>query len=348
MHPVSSAPTWSPITRVVTAGATLAAAAALSLTALMPTAAAQLNVVEVDCDAGASLTQAVAEAAPSTTIQVSGTCDESVHVARSVNNIAITGDDTAIVNGPDSSTPATGPASFTFFVEGQGITLQNLTITGGAHAVHLSGPASATILDNTITGSAGAIHLDKDSTGQIGGNTITGNTGYGINIQENSYARIGFTAPTRGHLPNTIVDNDGPGIIVKQWSGAWISGNEISGNTGHGVEVDRGSHAEVYDNTIDNNTGDGIYVINGSGLNLGEEGTTVPSEVTGNRTDPASPNGGVGIRCSTGGYVSGHLGTLTGTQGKSQFEQGCVNSLTGAPEPTGSRMDLSSVPLGSS
>jgi parallel beta-helix repeat protein len=348
MHPVSSAPAWLPSTRVATTGAALAAAAALSLTTLIPAAAAQPGVVAVDCDAGTSLAQAVADAADGDTIEVSGTCDESVHVARSVNNITITGDGSATITGPDASTPPTGPASFTFFIEGQGITLQNLTITGGAHAIHLSGPASATILDNTITNSAGAIHLDKDSTAQIGGNTITNNLGYGINIQENSYARIGFTAPTRGHLPNTITDNQGPGIIVKQWSGAWISGNDITGNTGHGVEVDRGSHAEIYDNTINNNAGDGIRATNGSGTNLGEEGTTVPSPVTGNHTDPALPNGGVGVRCSTGGYVSGDPGTLTGAQGHSRFEQGCINSLTGAPEPTGNRADLSSVPLGSS
>lgn len=348
MHSTSSTQSWSLNTRVTTASATLAAVAALSFTALIPTVAAQPSVVEVDCDAGASLSAVVADAAPSTTIKVSGTCDESVLVPRTVNNIVIDGDGTAAVNGPDPSTPATGPASFTFFVEGQGITLQNLTITGGAHAVHLSGPASATILDNTITGSAGAIHLDKDSTGQIGGNTITGNLGYGINIQENSYARIGFTAPTRGHLPNTITGNDGPGIIVQQWSGAWISGNAITGNDGHGVEVDRGSHAEVHDNTFDSNAGDGIHVINGSGLNLGEEGTTVPSEVTGNHTNQTSLNGGVGIHCSTGGYVSGDLGTLTGAQGQTQFEQGCVNSLTGAADPVDNRTDLSSILLGSS
>lgn len=338
----------SPKARFTSALTALAASSILGLTALTPTTSAQPGAIEVDCDAGGSLASAVATASPSTTIQVSGSCNEAVWIPRTVDNIVIDGSGSASVNGPDSSTPATGPASFTFFVEGQGITLQNLTITGGAHAVHLSGPASATILNNTITGSAGAIHLDKDSTGQIGGNTISGNSNYGINVQENSYARIGFTAPTRGHLPNVIADNDGPGIIVKQWSAAWISGNDISGNTGHGVAIDRGSHAEVYDNAINDNAGDGIYVVNNSGLSVGNRGVEAPSTISGNHTDPASLNGGVGISCSTGGAVSGDRGTLAGAQGSVRFEQGCVNSLNGEAAPITPRGGLSSVALGSS
>ncbi|WP_373285091.1 right-handed parallel beta-helix repeat-containing protein [Corynebacterium marinum] len=180
------------------------------------------------------------------------------------------------------------------------MTLKGLTITGGAHAVHLSGPASATLVDNTIIDRAGAIHLDKDPTGQIGGNNITGNLGYGINIQENSYARIGFTAPTRGHLPDIIKDNQGPGIIVKQWSGAWISGNDISNNAGHGIQVDRSSTAEVSDNEISANAGDGINVANGSSANFDPINNEAPSQIKGNTTN--TPNRDYGMSCSTGGH----------------------------------------------
>lgn len=309
-------------------GAPLLTIGTLAAAALAPVVSAQTTTMTVNCDAGDSLATAVTEAQPGATIEVTGTCEESVLIPRTVNNVVIDGGDQATVLGPDADAPPTGPESFTFFIEGQGITLQGINIVGGAHGVHLSGPASATIVDNTITDSGGAIHLDKDSTGQIAGNTITGNAGYGINIQENSYARIGFTAPTRGHNGNTITDNDGPGIVIKQWSTGWISGNTISGNQGHGVLVDRSSLGEVYDNTIEANTGDGIRVTNGSGLSLNPEGAEAPSQIAGNRSE--TPNGGTGISCEIGGYVSGDSGSITGQEGQSRFAQGCENALTGA------------------
>lgn len=302
--------------------------AAVSAAIMIPPATAQ-TAVTVDCDADGSLSTAVAEAAPNTTIHVTGTCNEAVHITRGINQITIDGGGTASVVGPDHDAPPTGPGSFTFFVEGQGITLTGLNIVGGAHGVHLSGPAFATITENTITESGGAIHLDKDSTGQIAGNEITGNHGYGINLQEASYARIGFTAPTRGLNGNTITGNDGPGIIVKQWSTGWISGNTITDNGGHGVLLDRSSLGEIYDNNIEGNSGDGIHASNGSGISLNPEGAEAPSQVPGNRTAADVLNEGVGIHCSVGGYVTGEQGTLNGDAGRASLTQGCADNRAG-------------------
>lgn len=314
--------TARPFRRVVlTAGAV----AALTLAVGLPAATAQ-TTVEVDCTAGDSLAAAVHVAIANTTIKLSGTCHEAIHIPRTTTGLTINGDGEAHVIGPAHDAPPTGPSSFTFFVEGQGVTLNKLKISGGAHAVHLSGPAFATITDNLITDSGGAIHLDKDSTGQIAGNEIRGNHGYGINLQENSYARIGFTAPTRGLNGNTITDNDGPGIVVKQWSTGWIAGNTITGNAGHGVWIDRNSLGEVYDNTIEGNTQDGIHVTQGSGLALNPEGKEAPSPVAGNRTSETARNGGWGIRCAVDGFVSGDPGTLNGTQGAALIGDGCTDN----------------------
>ena len=291
--------------RKLSSALTVPAIALSVLVALSPSAAAA--TVNVDCSTE-SLAEAVLAAADGTTLQVSGTCDEAVFVPRTSTNLTIDGGRTATVAGPDASAPPTGPASFTFFVEGTGLTLKGLNITGGAHAVHLSGPASATIVDNTITG----------------------NLGYGINIQENSYARVGFTAPTRGHLPNIIKDNQGPGIIVKQWSGAWISGNEISENVGHGIQVDRSSTAEVYDNDISANVGDGINVANGSGANFDPINNEAPSQIKGNTTN--TPNRDYGLSCSIGGHVAGERGTLNGLKGAERIDGGCANDR-GAERP---------------
>jgi parallel beta-helix repeat protein len=279
----------------------------------------------VDCDAGDSLARAVAGAQTGDVLTVLGTCTESVHVPRTIQQLTIDGGGRATVVGPDAEAAPTGPSAFTFFVEGEGVTIQGLEIRGGFHAVHLSGPSSATIVGNTITNSNGAIHLDKGSIGQIAGNTITNNIGYGINVQEDSYARIGFTAPTRGLVPNRITDNDGDGIRIDRWARAWVSGNEVTGNGGSGVVVDRGSHAEVADNLIGANGEDGLAVRRDSGLILTPEGEESATQVAGNRTNTA--NGGVGLRCDTDSYVSGTLGTLRGREGTYEVDKTCEGEL---------------------
>lgn len=319
---------FSPTRRVTAA---LAAATITLGAASFAAPSTSAQSVTVNCDAGDSLSDAVRTAADGAILTLTGTCEESVHIPRTTTSLTIDGGGDATIAGPDRSAAPTGAESFTFFIEGQGVTLTGLTVTGGAHGIHLSGPASATIVDNTITDSAGGVHLDKDSTGQIAGNHIHGNLGYGINVQENSYARIGFTAPTRGLNGNVIEDNEGPGISVKQWSSAWISGNAISGNSGHGVSVDRQSLGEVYDNTINANGGDGVHIVNGSGLSMTPEGNEAPSQVSGNHTDDSAPNLGYGISCALGGFVTGDAGSVAGARGTTHIDATCAHDSADTP-----------------
>lgn len=288
--------------------------------------AAGTTSLEVDCDAGDSLADAVLGASTGDTLTVSGTCTEAIHVPRPIQQLTIDGGGDATIVGPDASAPPTGPEAFTFFVEGQGVTIQGVTIRGGFHAVHLSGPASATIVGNTITESNGAIHLDKGSIAEIADNTITDNLGYGINVQEHSYARIGFTAPTRGLLPNEITDNDGVGIRIDRASTAWISGNTVSGNGAGGILIDRGSTAEATDNTIEANAEDGIAVGLHSSLLLDSVGEEVATETDGNQTAPEALNDGVGLSCADGASVSGTLGSLDGRAGDSRLADTCTRN----------------------
>lgn len=281
----------------------------------------------VDCDAGDSLADAVGEADDGAHLLVSGTCDEAVFVPRALTNVTLDGQGEATVQGPDADSAPTGPESFTFFVEGQSVTITGFTVAGGAHAVHLSGPASATITENHITESRGAIHLDKGSVAQIAGNTITDNLGYGINVQEDSYARIGFTAPTRGFVPNTIRDNDGVGIKIDRWSSAWIGGNEVAANGDHGVLLDRGAAAEVAGNSISGNAESGIHVSRGTSVILDSYGEEIPAEVSGNNS--AEPNGTYGLACEEGGSVSGGLGTLAGESGTLLADPECEDMTDG-------------------
>jgi hypothetical protein len=74
-------------------------------------------------------------------------------------------------------------------------------------------------------------------------------------------------------------------------------------------------------NVINGNGGDAITASFGSGVNLRSE----PRKDAPNQT--VEPNGGVGIRCTTGGYVDGPPGTLSGKQGAKAIEHGCVDRI---------------------
>lgn len=319
--------------RLAVAAAAVALPAAAVGLALVP-AASGAGPVAVDCDAGETITAALGQATDGTTITVSGTCTESVLVPRALTKVTFDGQNTATVQGPPGDTVPTSPGSFTFFVEGTDITIKNFTIVGGAHAVHLSGPATVNVDHNTIRESGGAIHLDKASIGQITNNTIEDNLGYGINLQENSYARIGFTVPTRPIASNIIRDNGGAGIQVTRSSSAWIAGNTVENNGSHGVVVDRDSQADVTGNAIQGNNGDAIRVSHGSGVNLVSEGAESPQVSGPNTTASRNPNTGVALRCEVDGYVVGPRGTLAGEQGLKEIDKpSCVDGI----EPRGSK-----------
>jgi nitrous oxidase accessory protein NosD len=292
------------------------------------------GTVTVDCGKGETIAAAIPKLQSGNTLTVSGTCRESVLIPRHLSKVTLDGQGSATIQGPDASIVPTSPAAFAVFVEGTDITIKGFTIIGGSHGIHLSGPATVVVNNNVIRESGGAIHLDKGSIGQIVNNTIEDNRGYGINIQENSYARIGFTIPTQQQsTPNIIRNNDGAGILVGRWSSAWIAGNTIAGNGSHGVVVDRASQADVIGNTIEGNAGDAIRASHNSGVNLASEDKETPSFGGPNGTGAASPNTGVGVRCDIGGYVAGPRGTLNGIEGTKSIDKSCVDRTS----PKGNR-----------
>jgi parallel beta-helix repeat protein len=283
--------------------------------------------ITVDCDAGSTIGGNLGRTQPGDTLLVSGTCKESVVIPTELVRIVLDGQRKATIHHPGGATPS-GPARHTVFIRGKGITITGFRITGGEDGIHLSGPAHAVIDGNVISQNRGrGIHLDKASVAQIVNNTIVDNGGVGIHVTEQSYARIGFLIPPDEMVrPNTIRNNRGGGIHVERVSSAWIVGNTIVGNNGPGIAIDRGSEADIMANIINGNTGDAIDVTHNSGVNLQSEGS--PRREGPNRTDPAVKNGGVGIRCSIGGYVAGPLGTLTGMQGAKEFDTTCIDRLT--------------------
>jgi nitrous oxidase accessory protein NosD len=286
----------------------------------------QSESVSVDCDAGGSITKALAGLHAGDTLIVTGTCAESVVVPPEAVGITITGQGKATIRHPTGG-EATGSAAHVIYVRGRAITITGFTVTGGNDGIHLSGPAHAVIDHNVIVQNRGrAIHLDKGSVAQITNNTIENNASHGINVAEQSHARIGFLIPPDEKLaPNIIRGNGGDGVHIERGATAWIVGNTIVGNAGNGVALDRNSQADVVGNAISRNVGDGIVATHNSGVNLMSERT--PRREGPNQTEPNAKNGGVGIRCSVGGYVAGPAGTLTGSRGSKSIDTTCVDRI---------------------
>jgi parallel beta-helix repeat protein len=278
----------------------------------------------VDCNAGEKIQPKIALAKPGDTVLVSGTCSENIAIPSEVVRITLDGQGKAVIQAPGTTADA-------IFIRGKDITIKGFTLTGGRDGIHLSGAAagaSAIIDGNAIqrTGRYG-IHLDSSSVGRIANNRIENIPNAGIDITENSYARIGFVIPSAPKPgPNTIRNSGNHGIAVSRASSAWIANNTIADNKGGGVFVNRNSQADIVNNTINGNGGDGITASQNSGVNLRSEGT--PLREGPNQTDPTTKNAGFGVKCSIGGYVEGPLGTLTGTQGAKEFDNSCIDRLS--------------------
>ena len=295
------------------------AAGAVLLAGLFASALANAATVSVDCDAGDSINAAVGKVGAGDTILVSGICREQVSFEAETVRITLDGQKKTTIQHPGK-----GAASpHTVYIRGKDIRIKGVTVIGGLDGIHLAGPASAEIDGAVVmkTSRAG-VRIDKGSVVRILNTTIENSGAMGIDVSGISIAYIGVRIPRLPPLaPVTIRNSNGPGINIERGSAAWIVGNSISNSKGHGIEVHRNSHADVMGNTINANGGDAINVSFGSGINL----MSAPRKDGPNQT--AQENGGVGIRCTTGGFVDGPAGTLAGKQGAKAIEHGCVDRL---------------------
>jgi parallel beta-helix repeat protein len=278
---------------------------------------AHAATVSVDCDAGNTITAAVASAKPGDTVLVSGTCKEQVSIAPELARITLDGQKKTTIQHPGGSSPS----PHALYNRGKEIIIKGFTVTGGLDGIHLSGPASAVVDGNLVTKNSGrGIHIDKGSVVRILNTTVEQSGGIGIDVTGASYAYIGVLIPRVPALaPNTIRNNGGPGINIERSSGAWIVGNTISNNKESGIAVHRNAQADVIANVINGNGGDAITVSYNSGVNFDSE----PRKDGPNKT--TQNNGGAGIKCTIGGYVDGPLGSLAGAKGAKEIDKTCVD-----------------------
>jgi parallel beta-helix repeat protein len=293
------------------------------LVALIPLAmgtatGAMAETETLTCRPGASITTALAKLKPGDVLQVRGVCTENVVIAPHVSDITLQGVNGAIVQGVDMTQPVIS-------IRGRGITVSGLTVTGGFDGV-LAASGSHVVLDgNTISGNAGhGILVRSNSQAVIVNSLIENNRGGGVFVNGNSTAQIGAdTACNPAASANTIRNNSGDsGVSVQRGSSGRIIGNTITGNAFGGVRVGRGAQAEVAANNISANVGDGISAAHNSTVHVGYDGVCT----TPNSTDVAFPNSGYGASCSGGGFITGSLGSLSGSSGASNVAS-CTGGL---------------------
>ena len=295
------------------------AAAAVLLAGLFSALPAAAATVAVDCDKGGTIQAALGNVKPGDTVLVSGTCKEQVSFNAELVRVTLDGQKKTTIQHPGK-----GAASpHTVFIKGNDIFIKGITVIGGLDGIHLAGPASAEVDGAVVMKTTRAgIHADKGSIIRILNTTVEDSGAMGIDITGTSLAYIGVRIPRIPALsPVTVRNSGGAGITIERTSTAWIVGNTITGNKGPGIEVHRNAHADVLGNTINANGGDAIAVSFGSGVNL----QSAPRKDGPNQT--TQENGGVGIRCTTGGFVDGPLGALAGKQGAKAIEHGCVDRV---------------------
>jgi hypothetical protein len=202
----------------------------------------------VSCAQGGRLASALALAPRTTaglTITVKGTCIEAVDQVP--GNVTLQGASSGDgLQAPDpSSNPVLG-------ISGAGVTLDNLTISGGATALWVHSAAAA-IGNNLVIEGSSVRNVFANGVLTLNSSTIENSSGDGIGALSGGIV----------FLNGGTVQNNARGILIG--GGSYVDalgGAVISGNTAsHGI--DNTGTLTVIGATIEDNSPDGIVVSNG-------------------------------------------------------------------------------------
>lgn len=261
---------------------------------------AQAKTINVNCGKK-SLHAAVSSANSGDTINVSGTCNETVTVNK--RGFTLNGGGTAVMEGAGlGSVPG-------FRVQAINVVIDGFTIQNYA-------------------GHAG-VQVRRGGAAVIRSNAITGNL-WGILVNQNGYAVIGgsgnHTLPGDPGSVGNEINSNGTGIIIRQASSADIFHNLIENNTSNGIHLNQGGTADIDGNEITGHTMDatrsGINVFMNASVRLsGDPGHSEPNAINGNS---------IGVRCSLGGALRGNSPDFTGgnTVANTSISSSCPVSST--------------------
>jgi len=249
---------------------------------------AQAVAVSVDCNSGppGALSMAVASAAPGTTIDVKGTCHESVAIT--TNDLTLVGNSSgskAIISGffPGDRLVVDGAVR---------VNIIGFVVEKGVFGIQAVGNASFSLTDVDVADNILGIEINKGSTASVSGDvSITGSrvfglqvlTGSKLNLEENatltiannflgSQVSINSTLFAGNRSKIMVMDNTTIGFSVNTGSTAMLFNADFhsKGNGLDGLDVVSHSNFEVDgESTVisESNSRDGISIDN-STLNM--------------------------------------------------------------------------------
>jgi hypothetical protein len=251
----------------------------------------------------------------SSTILVSGTCTDNLHIT-GINRLTLLGAPGATINdasgGNDFVITATNTLTFDF---------EGFTINGGAAGFACLSHSTCLLAGNTIQSSLGPGVIVDRSNAILQGDTIQNNGGRGVQavnaanitlagetVQHNGQAGVFASYGTNLDVQFSVINSNGgaAGIRVVEHSTLRLIDSTISGNFNDGVNLESSSAGTFENfglgNTITGNANAGVRVTDQSLADF----TNGPDTVTGNL-------GGLDVAC--GGQFPVTLGATTSIGG---------------------------------
>ena len=265
------------------------------------------TTVSVDCTAGESIAQAIANApvGPGLTVTIAGNCNENLVIDR--DWMVLDGGGTATLTG---ITPNSHPGNAVVYLDGaRRVEIKGLTIAGpagdatGMHGVHLALVSSAVLSDGTVVENhdGNGLLIRSRSQADLFDVFVRGNQGNGV------YARDGSNVDTRNA---DIRNNARSGVFLHRRSSGAFQTTVIADN-GDQVEelgfckcalyIDEGSAARMLDgntfssNIILNRAGNAVSVYRGSSLRF-----TDASVIENTSFDASDRDGRTGLALDVG------------------------------------------------
>jgi hypothetical protein len=183
------------------------------------------TIVNVDCDQGQSLTNAIAVVGRNGTINVKGTCMESgpVTIPKTKSTITLAGaaDGTSVIDGNGSENPV-------LIVEGaKQVTIKNLTVVNGRIGILFTRKAGGKLIQVDATDNGDGIVADDGSYVKFDEVIASHNLSTGIKILNGSHARFMNLNKAENLCPKPVVKQP----IFKTASLAIQSSAETAGDT---------------------------------------------------------------------------------------------------------------------
>ncbi|NOT55407.1 MAG: hypothetical protein HOP18_12440 [Deltaproteobacteria bacterium] len=208
----------------------------------------------VDCDKGKTIAKALEQAKPGETIDVQGTCRETLTIR--TDGVALVGRGGAVIDG--------GRQTVVTVAGAQRVTLQGLTIRNGHLGLVATGGANVTLHNITIQNNVNSgLRVEGQSSLELTDCVSQGNTLNGVEVDRASEVKISGSFLSQNNQLFGLVLNNASSVTFAQAT-ATVQHNTL------GIQIGANSSAFLADAattvTASNNLATGLTVVSGSTL----------------------------------------------------------------------------------